>query len=213
MKKRHNPGEPDTTPESRRIFLIADLHLDHANIIKYCKRPFASAGEMNEALIKNWNSTVSQGDTVYFLGDLAFGKGSRKTDYWLEKLHGRIIFIKGNHDRSKNIGFFDALVLDYFGRKFLLTHYPANVPAHWKGWVIHGHAHNNHLKDYPFINGKRRTINVGAELINYTPLDIGLLFKLDFERVVFMENLNSEPVGRKQRIAGKPCKKRSLESN
>lgn len=31
-------------------YLISDLHLDHANVIDYCDRPFDSVEEMNETL-------------------------------------------------------------------------------------------------------------------------------------------------------------------
>ena len=64
-----------------KTFITSDLHLDHTNIIKYCKRPFLDTEEMNQTLINNWNNTISKRDTVYFLGDLAFGKGSKTTDY------------------------------------------------------------------------------------------------------------------------------------
>ena len=46
------------------IYFSADQHFSHANIIKYCKRPFNNAQHMNETLIKNWNSVVKPMDTV-----------------------------------------------------------------------------------------------------------------------------------------------------
>ncbi len=55
-----------------KVFFIGDTHFGHANIIKYCKRPFSSAQEMNEMLIKYWNETVEPSDTVYHVGDFAF---------------------------------------------------------------------------------------------------------------------------------------------
>ena len=54
------------------IFFVADTHFFHKNIIKYCSQPFLSITEMNETLIKNWNSKVSPGDIVFHLGDFAF---------------------------------------------------------------------------------------------------------------------------------------------
>lgn len=163
------------------IFFISDLHLDHANIIKYCNRPFKSVDEMNRCIVNNWNETVGKNDTVFFLGDMSYGRGSRKTSYWLDKLNGNIFFIKGYHDRSKKIKFYDKLILNHQGRKFLLIHDPQKVPSDWKGWVIHGHAHNNDPK-HPLINLENRTINVSAELLNYKPISLEeLLMKLDLK--------------------------------
>ena len=49
----------------------SDYHFSHANIIKYCDRPFESVEEMNEAIIKRHNERVKPEDTVFFLGDNA----------------------------------------------------------------------------------------------------------------------------------------------
>ncbi len=155
--------------KKRKIFLVADLHLDHKNIIKYCHRPFRSVQSMNRRLISNWNRTIGKNDTVYFLGDLAFGRGSRGTDYWYRKLNGRIIFIRGNHDRSKNIKFHHHKYVKFGGISFLLVHNPFEVPNSWKGWVIHGHKHNNHPR-YPFINKKSKRINISCEYTKYKPV-------------------------------------------
>ena len=54
------------------IFYTSDLHLGHANIIRHCNRPFASAEEMDEVLIENWNAKVTNADTIHILGDLMF---------------------------------------------------------------------------------------------------------------------------------------------
>ena len=51
----------------------ADTHFNHANIIRYCRRPFGSVREMNEALVSNWNRVVAEDDVVYHLGDFGFG--------------------------------------------------------------------------------------------------------------------------------------------
>lgn len=52
-----------------RTFFTSDSHFGHANIIRYCQRPFADADEMDSALIRIWNSVVDPRDTVYHLGD------------------------------------------------------------------------------------------------------------------------------------------------
>ena len=53
------------------VFFTSDTHFDHANVIKYCNRPFRNKHEMNEAMIQNWNSVVKPGDTI-----IASGKAS-----------------------------------------------------------------------------------------------------------------------------------------
>ena len=161
-----------------KTFITSDLHLDHTNIIKYCKRPFLNTEEMNKSLIQNWNNTITYKDTVYFLGDLAFGKGSKTTDYWLKQLNGKIIFIKGNHDKSKNIDFHQNYKFEYKDHTFYLTHDPSNVPRSWKGWAICGHHHNNKPQEYPFIDKKNKKINISVELTKYMPIDMDELIRL-----------------------------------
>ena len=174
----------ETPSVDKKIFFISDLHLDHANIIEFTKRPFKNVTEMNETLVSNWNNTVSDKDTVYFLGDMAFGKGSRSADYWLTRLNGRIVFIEGNHEDAGLKTFYSKdknVFLTYKGKEFLLTHDPALKPKDWNGWIIHGHHHNNQPDKFPLINKKNKTINVSAELAHYTPIEIDkLLSQADF---------------------------------
>lgn len=176
-----------------KVFLISDLHLDHYNIIKYCNRPFSSVREMNWFIVNNWNNVVKDNDVVYFLGDMSFGKGSREADYWLKKLKGKIIFIKGSHDKPKKIKTFNEFILEYKHIKFLLIHDPKDA-KNWNSWIVHGHHHNHDLENYPFINGEKKTINMSIELINYKPLDIEELFRLNFKNIRFMEKVDSKPV-------------------
>ena len=76
------------------IFFTSDFHFNHANIIKYAKRPFASVAEMNREMVRRYNSVVSDMDTVYILGDIAFG---RDLDF-AARLRGRKLLLAGNHD-------------------------------------------------------------------------------------------------------------------
>ena len=38
-----------------KLYLTADMHFGHANIIKYENRPFANEDDMDGMIIKNWN--------------------------------------------------------------------------------------------------------------------------------------------------------------
>ena len=57
-------------------YYISDLHIGHANAIRFDGRPFADVNEMNNAIIENWNSRVKTDDTVYILGDFIWAKES-----------------------------------------------------------------------------------------------------------------------------------------
>lgn len=189
----------------KSLYLIGDTHFDHGNIIKYVNRPFRNTEEMNKTLVTMWNALVAPRDTVYFLGDWSFGRGSRPPKYWVNRLRGHIKTIKGSHDTSddKDINMLEFDELHYKGYRFLLIHNPdphdprqtenqKQKLVNWHGWIIHGHKHNNDLKDYPFINGERKTINVSVELLRYQPLNIDKLLSLDIDSIRRMETISSQ---------------------
>jgi calcineurin-like phosphoesterase family protein len=172
------PSNPDD------IFLISDLHLGHANIIRYCSRPFvvSDAGEMDHVLIKNWNYTISDLNRVYYLGDLRYGPDALPALEYSKKLRGRITFIEGNHD-DQELGAVHSATINYCGICFLLVHDPADAPEAFDGWVIHGHHHNNNLLSYPFIDFKHRRINVSAEVLGYIPVNLNEICTLIHDKI------------------------------
>lgn len=112
-----------------KIYLVSDLHLGHANIIKYCNRPFDTVEEMNEKLIQNWNDTVRDDDRVFFLGDFALGD-KKKTIAWSQRLNGRKVMIYGNHDHQRPKVYYEA-GFEHVSRwpiviqnRYLLSHAP-----------------------------------------------------------------------------------------
>lgn len=76
----------------------SDLHIHHANVIKYCDRPYKDVDEMDAAIVKQWNSQVQDGDTVYVLGD--FSLNPKWSKIIVPQLKGRKILISGNHDAT-----------------------------------------------------------------------------------------------------------------
>jgi len=170
-------------------FIFGDTHFGHANIIRYCGRPFSCVDEMDAILKNNWNNKISGKDKVYFLGDMSHDRLG--ASYWINKLNGDITFIQGNHD-SHGIGV-PYQTISYEGHNFLLVHSPDSIPIDWDGWIIHGHKHNNDVYQYPFINGEKKTINVGAELVNYQPVDMNKLLSLDIESIKRMDTIGSIP--------------------
>lgn len=77
----------------------SDLHFWHARILEYCpRRPWKGVIEMNEGLIRNWNSVVSADDTIYCLGD--FSMAFRPVETYTPRLNGIKVLILGNHDHA-----------------------------------------------------------------------------------------------------------------
>jgi calcineurin-like phosphoesterase family protein len=161
------------------IFVISDLHLGHANIIKYCSRPFPhnAVDEMDQVLINNWNYTVKPGDRIYHIGDLCYGPNAKSPTEYLRQLNGTISLIRGNHDDGSETACRKE-TLEYNDIPFVLVHNPDDILETFSGWVIHGHHHNNNLADYPFINFEKRRINVSAEVVRYQPVSLSDLWKI-----------------------------------
>lgn len=174
---RHIAGiELAGPPESEKAppFVVSDLHLGHENIIKYCRRPFSSAAEMDQVLINNWNRVVGSDDEVLFLGDLRYGPAAAPASEYLEKLAGTITFVKGNHDDDAP-GQVLSVRRKIGGLDLLFIHDPAGAPPGYDGWIIHGHAHNNNIRDYPFIDFIHRRVNVSVEVTGYRPVSLSTI--------------------------------------
>ncbi len=151
-------------------YLTSDLHLNHENIMNFCRVGFKSLEEMNDAIATSWNKTAKPEDRIYNLGDLAFQTSLKRVEAnaILERLNGEHLLIKGNHDEEKKIKFFPKIVqfhremiVKFGGIDFLLSHYPYKenmtekdkatrpecfTPVHYNedGSImplLHGHTH------------------------------------------------------------------------
>ena len=87
------------------IWFASDHHFGHAALLTFTKddgshaRPgFRDVDHMNETMIANHNRVVGQTDSVYFLGDVGFGKTTLAAV--LPRLNGKKRLILGNHDYS-----------------------------------------------------------------------------------------------------------------
>ncbi len=158
------------------IYFIADTHFNHANIIKYCNRPFDNINEMNEYIIKKWNSVVKNVDTVYHLGDVGFGS-LQEVKGLVQRLNGTKILLRGNHDFKigvntwKEIGFSQVYKKKIILDNLLLTHAPSEEVEKSK-INIFGHIHDKPL-DERF--DKKNHICVSCDVIDYTPISIEII--------------------------------------
>jgi calcineurin-like phosphoesterase family protein len=149
-----------------RTFFIADTHLNHHNIIKYCDRPFKNKEEMNNTIITNWNKVVGKFDHVFVLGDFAFYDGERI----LPLLKGIKYLIMGNHDRRKtprhwlDCGFTHVSKYPILLGQYILSHEPIYTEI---GSLrnICAHKHNLGINDPTHF-----FVSVEQPLINYTPI-------------------------------------------
>ena len=154
------------------IWFTGDHHLSHANIIKYCDRPFEDIKEMNEELIRRYNEVVSSEDTVYFLGDVSFQPPER-ISHLIQSMHGTKHLILGNHDHKRWRGWrgwqtVDKLKDIRIGEdSIVLCHYPM---AQWNkkhhGSIhLHGHSHGKY-------QGEGLICDVGVDCWDYYPVNL-----------------------------------------
>jgi len=153
------------------IWLIADTHFEHRNIIRYAGRPFLSIEEMNHAMIVGWQNTVKPTDLIIHLGDFGFGPAECLREI-LDRLPGRKLIILGNHDRGADammaLGFHAAIAageITFQGQRFGLSHRPPDdIPPGCRG-VFHGHIHAH---DSP----TPRHLNLCVEHWEYRPISL-----------------------------------------
>ena len=176
------------------IFFTSDSHFGHANIIKYCNRPFTNVDEMDEALITSFNKVVKPGDTVYHIGDFALVR--EPNDVYIKyarRLNGQKFLIYGNHDRWRknnhfaNYGFIKIvpyLEIKIGEQKITLLHYAMKVwnGSHRGSWQLHGHSHGSLPRNYAAYQ-----LDVGVDVWNYTPISYDFIAdemkKINFKSV------------------------------
>jgi len=179
-------------------WVTSDWHIGHANILKYCFRPFPNVDEMNEELIARHNALVKPNDLVIDVGD--FTMSDRYVEPTLRRLHGRRILVPGNHDRCyrkhRSSAFFTRKYLEWgfaeihqqwemniAGKRVLIDHMPytEDISRHVKYaefrpkdrglWLLHGHVHGAWAQ-------RGRMINVGVDVRDYRPMHLDEVAKL-----------------------------------
>jgi calcineurin-like phosphoesterase family protein len=177
------------------IYFTSDTHFGHANIIKYANRPFSNCQEMDDVMIRRWNSVVKPGDTVYHLGDFSMGK--LPADDYVKELHGVIHLIIGNHEtkalKSKLIQSISPLLeIDVGAQRFVLCHYAMRVwnKSHHGSWHLYGHSHGT-LPDDAHSN----SFDIGVDCWNFYPVSVDQIRnRMSKKRYQPVDHHNSETV-------------------
>ena len=164
-------------------YYIADCHFFHGTLnTKMDQRGFKDVEAMNEYMIKKWNVKVKHNDEVVIIGDFSWGS-AEETNKLLNKLHGRLYLIQGNHDRFLSNGNYNASRFVWIkpyaemhdnGRKVVLCHYPImcyngqyrlDEKGNPKTYMLYGHVHDTHDQRLleQFIEMTRNTSVAGPD--------------------------------------------------
>jgi calcineurin-like phosphoesterase family protein len=161
-----------------RIYFVGDTHLGDDVIIKLENRPFASAKEQTDTIIKNWNTLVGDDDIVYVVGDFIH---IGCDDYHIQKvkeLKGKKYLIRGNHDTETDdfyinkCGFAKVyehpIIIENF---WILSHEPMYINKYFPYANIFGHVHGN--PSYATFSSRHHCVCV--ERIAYFPIPFDIV--------------------------------------
>lgn len=141
-------------------YYISDLHLfakSQTNEgVNYDGRPFDTVEEMHKAILDRWNGVVTNGDTVYILGDVSNRGKNEDLIALVARLKGKKVLLTGNHDDTRDYRYkqlfhaiYDYLeITDHVDKqtyKLVLCHYPILM---WNGQhngaiLLYGHTHKS----------------------------------------------------------------------
>lgn len=156
------------------IWFTSDLHFGDERLNLYARDLFFKDNDdFERAVIRNWGLNVSNKDTVYVLGDVAFTPSSCLK---IKELPGKKILIRGNYDRDDMTAhpgvtqylpeifdeIYDEKIIELDGIKFNLNHFPEKCLSY--EFNITGHIHGA-------WRIQRNMINVGIDAWNYHLLD------------------------------------------
>lgn len=146
---------------TQKRWVVSDTHFGHALMVR--TRGFANLHDHDETLVDAWNSVVSDGDTVWHLGDVYFRGG------WevLHRLRGDKRCTLGNHDAQKaealaRAGFKLYGMVECSG--VLLSHMPVH-PAQLRRFRLNVHGHTHASRVFSDVQGvpDRRYVPVSVE--------------------------------------------------
>jgi calcineurin-like phosphoesterase family protein len=184
-------------------WFTADLHLGHANIIKYSARPHLSEAEKvrskdearggwnvspetvarhDSALINAINERVALDDVLWILGDFSLGTFEEAKAYRDRIACREVNFVRGNHDAPSYDGLFSKVIdqgmIKVQGKKIWLNHYPMRSwdKAFHGAWHLYGHVHGR-LQAEDAKNKSHLVRDVGVDACDYVPISFAEMQK------------------------------------
>ena len=184
-----------------QVWFTADTHFGHANIIKYCQRPFLSEEECrlakeqprgswrvskatviahDESLLEAINARVDVNDILWVIGDFCWGEYSNAEAYRRRIRCKDVRLVWGNHDHRSIAPLFSRAMeqgmINVRRQKIWLNHYPMRSwdRAFHGSWHLYGHVHAR-LQEEDRNVRHRLTRDVGVDACDYRPISFDQL--------------------------------------
>jgi calcineurin-like phosphoesterase family protein len=165
------------------LWLTADLHLGHKNVLEYepCRKSVcANVAEMCTVLIKNWNTVVGKSHALN-LGDLSL-TNAEITRSLISGMTGNTRFLLGNHDRCRSLTWWKRIYQHVYDTPIIVDATPSTeqpalvifshqpVSLHYMDeygadYNIHGHMHSKCL-------ASKKHFCVSIEHTNWMPIEL-----------------------------------------
>lgn len=158
----------------RRIWLIADTHFNHPQMIRDCGRPH----DFEERIWKELSGIPEQ-DILVHLGDICIGEDKNIHDR-LRQYKFTKILVKGNHDNKSNNWYLNhgwdfvckQFTDRYFKKRILFSHEPRAEEENYD-LNIHAHFHNiseaYHEEELVAVKNDKQKL-LALEYIGYNPI-------------------------------------------
>lgn len=146
-------------------WIITDTHFHHENLVNICNRPV----DFTEQIIKNWQFMIKEEDLVIHLGDITWND-----DLVIDKLHGRKILVKGNHDKKSN-SFYMAHGFQFSCESFSMYIGGMDIIFSHKPFIFHEHDINIHGHLHSLAQVKSICLHypLALEATDYKPILLG----------------------------------------
>jgi len=155
------------------IWVTADLHLGHEEVLGFTKRPWKNIDRHDNAVIKNAHRLVRPQDVYIIIGDLTLtgSSNANRIRRYISRLPGRKILVLGNHDHMKakwyvKAGFELATTALVLPGGVLVVHDPQEA-AEWprEKPVVCGHWHDTFMV-------VDNVVNAGIDVWGYDPIPL-----------------------------------------